>query len=111
MIVAPFTLSPAAIRQIEWLRSEYLAYSPDDPPVMPGINLARRLFDDGTLGTARIVVGFWRASEFKESARPLVQRVSGVDLVFPVPPDDVAAFVGQEIDHTPDKGFYFRARD
>lgn|GEM_PF-1157892 len=107
-IPAPFTLSPAAIKQIERIRDQYLAFSPDDPPVMPGVNLARRLFDDGSFGPERVVIGFWRVSEFPASAYDVVQRVSGVDLVFPVPPEDRPPFAGKQIDYSDDSGFYLR---
>lgn len=106
IIPAPFTLSDAAVRQIGRLRSEYLSHSPGDPPVMPGVNLARRLFDDGSFGPEKVIVGFWRASEFKDADFSLVQRISGVELVFPIPPKDLPAFVGKEIDYRPEDGFF-----
>ena len=105
---APFTLSEAAIRQIEWLRTHYLDAFPDDPSAMPGVSSGYRLFDDGSKGPKRVIIGFWRASEFPPEAHEEVQRVSGVDLVFKAPLEDVPAFAGKQMDFAEDQGFYLR---
>jgi hypothetical protein len=105
---APFTLSDAAIAKIEWIRSEYLDAFPDNPPAMPGVSLGWRLFDDGSTGPKQVFIAFWRASEFPPVAYEEVQRVSGVDLVFKVLPEDVPVFVGQQIDYAPDRAFFLR---
>ena len=108
MISAPFSISVSALRQIERIRSEYARAFPDDPPVMPGINLGARVLDSGKLGPRQVIVGFWRKSEFPSAAHQQVQRVSGLDLVFPIPPSDLQAFVGKQIDYAPDRAFFLR---
>ena len=36
----------------------------------------------------------------------MVQKVSGLDLVFPVPDTEVPAFVGKEVDYTAEEGLF-----
>lgn len=107
---APFTISEAALRQIEWIRQQYAEAFPDNLPAMAGVSLGQPVLAGGGLGDYAVMVAFWRRSEFPESARGLVQRVSGLDLVFPVPDQHVPMFVGKEIDYAPDRAFYLRAR-
>lgn len=108
MVPATFSFSRAAIRQIELIRRQYQSASPDDPPVMAGVNLARQLFADGTTGTPQVIVAFWRRSEFREEARRLVQRVSGIELILPIPADEIPLFDGKEIDYSADLAFFLR---
>lgn len=108
-IVAPFTISDAALAHIAWLRSQYEDAFPDDPPVMAGVNLGGPLLDDGTIGRLSVVVGFWRKSEFKPGAYEEVQRVSGLDLIFPIPKAYLPAFVGKELHFTSEDGLVLRA--
>jgi hypothetical protein len=111
MKTAPFTITHRALEQIEWIRSEYLKHFPDDPPAMPGVNLAQPMLPEGQLGPYSVIIGFWRRSEFKAEDYKLVQSVSGLDLVFPVPADQVAHFFGKEIDYSPERAFYLRDRE
>jgi hypothetical protein len=76
---------------------------------MAGISLGGQLFDNGTIGPLSVVVGFWRRSEFKAEGYAEVQRVSGLDLVFPVPRDYRNAFTGKELDYTPEEGLFLRS--
>jgi hypothetical protein len=108
MRVAPFTISERALRQIEWIRGQYLEHFPDDPPAMAGVNLAQPVLPDGKLGPYSVFIAFWRRSEFKVEDRWLVQKVSGLDLVFPVPAEQVLLFVGKQIDYDEDHAFYLR---
>ena len=106
MIRAPFVISARALQQIDWIRHQYLAAFPEDPPVMCGVTLSSTIHDDGSFGPKSVAIGFWQRSGFPEAARKNVQRVSGIDLLFPIPPDDLAAFIGKEIDYSPDRAFF-----
>ena len=105
---APFTISDAALRQIEWIRTQYADAFPDNLPAMAGISLGQSVLKDGGLGDYSVLIGFWRKSEFPDSGYELAQRVSGLDFVFPVPDWQVPMFVGKEIDYAPERAFYLR---
>jgi hypothetical protein len=107
-VPAPFTISDAAVRKIGWIREQYREAFPDNPPVMPGVSLGQRLFDNGRRGPKQVFIAFWRASEFPPQAYDEVQRVSGVDLIFKVLDEDVPDFVGKQIDYAPDQAFFLR---
>lgn len=77
---------------------------------MPGVTLARPISDDGEFGDFAVAVAFWCASEFGPEAHKLVQRVSGVDLVFPIPPEHLFAFQNKEIDYSAERAFHLRER-
>jgi hypothetical protein len=107
-IPAQFTISDTALRHIAWVRAQYEDAFPDDPPVMAGISLGGQLFDNGTIGPLNVVVGFWRKSEFKPEALAEVQRVSGLDLIFPIPAQYKEAFDGKELHFTETEGLFLR---
>jgi hypothetical protein len=103
-----FTISTAALRHIEWVRTQYAEAFPSDPPAMADLGLGGQLLENGEIGSMRIVVGFWRQSEFKPSGYPHVQRVSGVDLVCTVPSARLPDFEGKELHFTPEDGLFLR---
>jgi hypothetical protein len=107
---APFTISDAALRHIEWMRAQCAEEFPDNPPAMAGVGLGQRVLKEGGLDDYSVLIGFWSKSKFSDSGYELVQRVSGLDLVFPVPDWQVPLFEGKEIDYAPDRAFYLRDR-
>lgn len=106
---ANFSFSSAALAQMELIHRDYLRHSPDDPPVMAGISLGHPISQAGEFGPEAVTIGFWRRSEFPAIAREIVQRVAGIDLIFPVPPAEAAKFDGKVIDYAADRAFFLRA--
>jgi hypothetical protein len=107
---APFTISDAALTHIAWVRAQYEDAFPDDPPVMAGVSLGGPFSGEGSIGPLRVIVAFWRKSEFKPEAYAEVQRVSGLDLIFPIPEAYLPAFVGKELHFSSEDGLVLRAR-
>jgi hypothetical protein len=104
-----FSFSPAALAQIERIRSEYVAHSPNDPPAVAGLSFgwSGKLTD--TDPTLRPTVGFWRKSEFPSSAGRLVEVISGIEIVVWVKGEDRDRLRGKVVDYHQDRAFFLRA--
>jgi hypothetical protein len=53
-------------------------------------------------------VGFWRKSEFPESALSEVEVVSGIQIVPFMRPEDRAKLNGMVVDYSPERAFFVR---
>jgi hypothetical protein len=105
---ANFIFTEAAIAQLAVIRADYDAWFPDDKAEMLAISVGWPVAPDGKEGPAQVSPAYWRKSEFSEAARELVQRVSGVDLIFGAPEPYSALFEGMVVDYAPDRAFFLR---
>ncbi len=104
-----FALSDTAVEQMRVIRADYLAYSPQNPPVLAGISVAASLVE-GKAGQWHVVIGFWRQSEITRDNPEWKNavRVRDIDVVFDVPEEHLPMFAGKVIDYAPDRAFFLK---
>jgi hypothetical protein len=104
-----FALTQAAVEQMLVIREDHIKYFPNDPPVVAGIFVAYPLVE-GRPGHKRVVIGFWRQSEFPPEAweHEGIAEVAGFHVILDVLKEDRPMFRGAVIDYAPDRAFFLR---
>jgi hypothetical protein len=105
-----FSVTQAAARHVNFLHSEYLKRSPDDPPVLVGLFTARSLTEKG-IGLKQIGVGFWRKSEVSERAwaEENIVEIAGFKALVGLPQADLLLLRSGVIDFSLEEGLFIRA--
>ena len=104
-----FSFSSAALTQLARIRQQYLAQTPDDPPVMLGVFWGWPISAAGEKSSEGApALGYWRQSEFTEAAWSEVTQASGVKLIYAVMPRDRHRFDGRVVDYAPERAFFLR---
>lgn len=104
-----FSLTQAAVDQMNFIRGEYLSHFPDDPPVLAGIATGQRLTGEGA-GQSQVIIGFWRRSEVSDRAwkEEAIIEVAGLKIVFNVLRQYRPMFSDAAIDYSPEHAFSLR---
>ncbi len=104
LLPANFTISSEAKRGIELVRQAFNAHSPKDHAAVASVG-----WGIGTLYSGeqfeQVFVSFYSRSQFADIA-DIVQRVSGIDLVFFTTPAYRQKFEGKILDFDDERGFF-----
>ncbi|MCK9917793.1 hypothetical protein MXD81_52510 [Microbacteriaceae bacterium K1510] len=102
-----FTISEAAKRAAEDIRTQYDVAWPDDPAAV--MCVAWAIGSAGTaLGWEGVMVGFYPRSMLDDVSKG-IQHVSGVDLVYFTTREYHGKFEGKVLDFSEQQGFFLRS--